>query len=162
MVDISRICCVYCKCDDVGRLAGSFVGSAADHVLAKEARSPLAASGESAATIAQRAGRLQGRERLGGYACGCAWPEATHQPAKNQQHVCCCSKPLISGGSMSDYQRCPNCGHKPDSWGASHMDVYQCDICRTTFCHRCPGSNGGRECPRCSSTRYRVVGRVYK
>jgi len=63
---------------------------------------------------------------------------------------------------MADYHRCPNCGSKPDSWGASHMEVYQCDSCRTVFCWRCPGSNGGRECPRCHSAQSRVVGRVYK
>jgi len=63
---------------------------------------------------------------------------------------------------MADYHSCPNCGSKPSAWLASHMEVYQCDSCRTEFCHRCPGSNGGRECPRCGSTRYRTVGRVYK
>ncbi|MBX7235215.1 MAG: zf-TFIIB domain-containing protein [Caldilineales bacterium] len=63
---------------------------------------------------------------------------------------------------MSTYQSCPNCGSKPEGWGASHMEVYQCDNCHTSFCWRCPGSNGGRACPRCGSSRYRVVGRVYK
>jgi len=63
---------------------------------------------------------------------------------------------------MADYQHCPNCGSKPDSWGASHMDVYQCIRCYAQFCWRCPGSNGGRECPRCHSTESRVVGRIYK
>lgn len=63
---------------------------------------------------------------------------------------------------MSDYYSCPNCGQKPGNWSASHMDVYQCDNCYTEFCHRCPGSNGARECPRCHSGHYRVVGRVYK
>ncbi len=62
---------------------------------------------------------------------------------------------------MSDYHRCPNCGHKPDSWGASHMEIYRCDDCGTEFCHRCPGSNGGRECPRCRSRRFRTNGKCY-
>ncbi len=63
---------------------------------------------------------------------------------------------------MADYHRCPTCGSKPDSWGASHMDVYQCNQCYAQFCWRCPGSNGGRECPHCHSTQSRTVGRIYK
>lgn len=60
------------------------------------------------------------------------------------------------------YERCPNCGDKPDSMFASHMSVYRCDECRTEFCHRCSGSNGGRKCPDCGSTKKSTVGEVYK
>jgi hypothetical protein len=62
---------------------------------------------------------------------------------------------------MSDYSRCPSCDHKPEGISVSHMDIFQCGKCGQKYCHKCHGSNGGRQCPECSSTSYRIVGTCY-
>lgn len=62
---------------------------------------------------------------------------------------------------MSDYSICPRCGHKPYGLTVSHMDIFCCGECHTEYCHKCNGSNGGRQCPKCRSTKYKIVGKCY-
>lgn len=60
--------------------------------------------------------------------------------------------------------RCPNCGSdKHDiSVFAAYFDVYECSDCGENYCHKCHGSNGGRQCPRCGSKHKSAYGRVSK
>ena len=63
---------------------------------------------------------------------------------------------------MSDFSSCPGCGHKPyGGLSVSHMEIFQCRDCSHDYCHKCPGSNGGRQCPKCQSTSYKTIGKCY-
>ncbi|WP_297112771.1 hypothetical protein [Tessaracoccus sp.] len=41
------------------------------------------------------------------------------------------------------------------------MDIFCCGECHTEYCHKCSGSNGGRQCPKCRSTKNKTVGKCY-
>lgn len=43
-----------------------------------------------------------------------------------------------------------------------NVQIYQCTQCGKVFCYECPGSNGARRCPRCSSESKRHVGDAFK
>jgi hypothetical protein len=64
---------------------------------------------------------------------------------------------------MTEFPCCPNCYSKPSGglFGGSHFYVQQCDRCGMKYCHRCSGSNGGRECPNCGCSDYRNIAIVY-
>jgi len=65
---------------------------------------------------------------------------------------------------MITYLECPRCDHTPSGLAVHYMDIYECDDddCGVKFCHACPGSNGGRECPECGSEEMTVIGQAYE
>ena len=62
---------------------------------------------------------------------------------------------------MSDRYKCPNCDTVPGGFGVSHADLKRCNDCQTEFCHKCPGSNDGRCCPKCRSSSFSTVGKIW-
>lgn len=67
---------------------------------------------------------------------------------------------------MPNYvHHCPNCRSSADDIGmfSSHFEIYECGKCEERYCHRCDGSNNGRQCPHCGNDGYpSTVGRVAK
>jgi hypothetical protein len=53
---------------------------------------------------------------------------------------------------MSDFSSCPGCGARASQsvFGGSFR-VFQCSHCLRYYCHKCPGSNDARNCPKCGS-----------
>jgi len=62
---------------------------------------------------------------------------------------------------MSSYDCCPNAGHKPHGLIVAYMNIYQCEVCKTKFCHACRSSNEGRRCPDCGSERKPKIWEAY-
>lgn len=60
------------------------------------------------------------------------------------------------------YDRCPSCGANDENIAAfaTCFEIFECDKRDRRFCFKCPGSNGGRDCPDCDTDDPSVVGPV--
>ena len=57
---------------------------------------------------------------------------------------------------------CPTCGATArNAISSSWFPVFSCQKCDAKYCFKCDGTNGGNRCPRCSSTAYTTLGKVY-
>jgi RNA polymerase subunit RPABC4/transcription elongation factor Spt4 len=66
---------------------------------------------------------------------------------------------------MPNYiSHCPGCASAESDigWAGSYFDVYECAGCRHRYCHKCRGSNNGRQCPSCGNDESSTYGRVAK
>jgi hypothetical protein len=54
--------------------------------------------------------------------------------------------------------KCPECRAVANS--GSSFRVFECRDCATRYCYLCPGTGGGKRCPRCGCSGYREAGRV--
>lgn len=65
--------------------------------------------------------------------------------------------------SNNNYQSCPNCGFQPgySAIGREQWPLYRCDDCGKKFCSKCPGTNGGAECPRDGEHNFSEFGTIW-
>ncbi|MDO8803702.1 MAG: J domain-containing protein [Elusimicrobiota bacterium] len=61
---------------------------------------------------------------------------------------------------MTKFNKCPNCGHKPDGGlaGGTWFRVYECGKCKTCYCFSC----GDTRCPECGSKDREEAGECRK
>lgn len=61
---------------------------------------------------------------------------------------------------MASLSSCPGCGRRAQkALSSNHFPVHTCQKCRHKYCNEC-GDSGPR-CPRCGSTAYSDLDKVY-